>query len=62
MKAAQSVLEETPEEVENAILHGLRYLVREALASRLHRLAEVITTAVDTYEEEAKAPDQQRRH
>lgn len=54
--------EEPVAEVENAILRGLRYLVREALASRLNRLAEAITTAVHSYEEENKTAEERQRH
>ncbi len=57
----QLLAEEPPAEVENAILRGLRYLVREALASRLHSLAEVIATAVHSYEK-GKTSEQRQRH
>ena len=39
----------TPEEVEGAILVGLRYLEREARTARLTKLAETIGRALKDY-------------
>ena len=41
--------DQTPEEVERAILEGLRYLEREARAARLTKLAETIGRALKDY-------------
>jgi len=44
-----ALFDETPEQAERAILNGLRYLEREALAMKLRRLAAAIRRSVSAY-------------
>ena len=49
MGAINRKFDETPEEVERAILKGLNYLEHEAVAVKLSSLARVIRRAVRIY-------------
>lgn len=48
-RGPRSGSDQTPEEVEKAILEGLRYLEREARAAGLKKLAETIARALNDY-------------
>lgn len=54
--------DETPEDVEKAILRGLRYLEREALSMRLHALAHLISGIVSHYSERQDHDRKNRIH